>query len=276
MALTGFGVAPGHDVRPALAPLDPWWLAGLAGLAALGARAAWALRRRREEAAWWVGAAAGYLPIAQIGMRFLDPMADRYLYFALPGLIGGVAFAARDLWRARAPAPALSRRAAAVALALSLAWIGAFALRSHAQARHWRSAATLALASAAAYPDGLSAQLLAAQRGALRGDAVETVRALRAAFARGYDRVDALAEAPAYDAVRAHPEFQALLREMARAWVDRSLTIARPSQADLAARADAYLLLGDAAGARAALDRALALGGPLDARLRAQRARLER
>jgi hypothetical protein len=276
MAATGFGVAPGHDVRPALSAFDPWWLGGLLGLAALGARAVWALRRRREEAAWWIGAAAGYLPIAQIGMRFLDPMADRYLYFALPGLIGGVAFAARDAWRERAPAAATARRATAIALALAAAWIGAFALKSHAQARHWRSAATLALASAAAYPDGLPAQLLAAQRAALRGDAAETVRALRAAFARGYDRVDALAQASSYDAVRGDPRFQALLLEMAQAWVDRSRTIARPSQADLAARADAYLLLGDAAAARAAIDQALALGGPLDARLRAQRSRLER
>jgi hypothetical protein len=58
-----------------------------------------AMRRRREESAWWVGAAAGWLPVAQIGTTFIHPMADRYLYFALPGLIGGCGFAARDALR---------------------------------------------------------------------------------------------------------------------------------------------------------------------------------
>ena len=261
MAGTGWGVAPTHDPPPALSPLDPWWLAGLAGLVALGLRAAFALRARREESAWWIAAAAGYLPVAQLGTAFLTPMADRYLYFALPGLIGGVAFAARDTWRRHAIAPAAAKRVAAACAALALAAIVALAWRSHTQAGAWRSAATLALASAARYPEGLPAQLLAAQRGALRGDAPATVAALRAAVAHGYDRFDALAQAPIYDGVRADPAFQQLLREMAASWVALSRTLAHPSRADLLARADACRVLGDDECVRASRDEAARLGG---------------
>ena len=262
MAATGWGVAPSHDPPPALSPLDPWWLVGILGFAALGLRAAFALRARREESAWWIGAAAGYLPVAQLGTTFLTPMADRYLYFALPGLIGGVAFAARDTWRRHAPSPLATRRAARACAALALASIVGLAWRSHAQASAWRSATTLALASAARYPEGLPAQLLAAQRAALRGDAPATVAALRAAVAHGYDRFDALAQAPIYDGVRADPAFQALTREMAASWVALSRTLAHPSRADLIARADACRVLGDDDCVRASRDQASRLADP--------------
>jgi tetratricopeptide (TPR) repeat protein len=223
-----------------------------------------------------VGAAAGYLPVAQIGMTFLHPMADRYLYFALPGLIGGCAFAWRDAWRCRAPAAATTRRVATAAGALALAGIALMALRSHAQAQHWRSAATRALASAARYPDGLPAQLLEAQRTALRGDAPGTVRALRAAVAQGYDRFETLADGPVYDAVRRDPAFQQLLHEMATSWIEQSLKLEHATQADLLARAEAYAVLGDRTRAVTTLDEALRIGGPLDARARAERLRQSR
>jgi len=260
MAATGFGVAPSHEPPPALSPLDPWWLAGLVALVALAARTLFALRRRREEAAWWIGAAAAYLPIAQIGTTFISPMADRYLYFALPGLIGGCAFAARDTWRRHAHSPATLYWVARAAGAVALAVLALFAWRSHAQAGHWRSAVTLALASADRYPDGLAAQLLAAQRGALRGDAAATVTALRAAAARGYDRFEVLAQAPVYDVVRRDPAFQALLREMAASWVQNSLTLTHPTEADLRARANACRVIEDDACVRAALAEAARLG----------------
>lgn len=276
MAATGSGVAPSHDPPPALSWLDPWWIAGIALPVALAARTLWAWRGRREETAWWVGAAAGYLPVAQIGMTFLQPMADRYLYCALPGLIGGCAFALRDAWTRRALSAGTIRRASAAGGAVALAVIALFALRSHAQAQHWRSAVTLALASAARYPDGLPAQLLEAQRSALRGDASGSVRALRAAVARGYDRFETLAEAPVYDAVRRDPAFQELLREMAASWIDQSLKLEHATQADLISRANAYVVLGERAQAVAALDEALRLGGPLDARVRAERLRHSR
>ena len=183
--------------------------------------------RRREEAAWWIGAAAAWLPIAQIGMSFIDPMADRYLYFALPGLIGGCAFAARDAWRrarraARVAAPHAERGARA-GRARGLGW------QSHEQARVWRSAATLALASAARYPDGLPAQLLA--RSARRCRA--TRRHRRGAARRRRARLRPLRRAgggPVYEVVRRDPAFQQLLREMAQSWVEQSCgSHSRPS-----------------------------------------------
>ena len=64
------------------------------------------LRARKPEAAWWIGAAAAWAPVSQV-FPFLNPIADRYLYFMLPGLIGGA-----SLWLASALRPAALRRAA--------------------------------------------------------------------------------------------------------------------------------------------------------------------
>ena len=97
MAATSYGVAAFHEPARALSWLDPWWLAGLAAGALLAVRCALALVRRREEAAWWVWAAASYAPISQV-FPFLYPMADRYLYTILPGLLGAVMLVAREAW----------------------------------------------------------------------------------------------------------------------------------------------------------------------------------
>ena len=153
MAFTGLGVSPFHEPDLDTSWIDPWWLGGLV----LGGFFAWktvtSLVQRREGAAWWMWAAAAYLPISQI-FRFLIPMGDRYLYFILPGLIGGVAFSVRDSWPAlerfarargvRLPDTQLLLRAAAVATAL---WAVGLGLLTSAQARVWRSTSTISLAA---------------------------------------------------------------------------------------------------------------------------------
>ena len=109
MAASSLGVSAFHEPPPALSPLDPWWLAGLAVLGSLGARTLQALRARREEAAYWIWAASAFLPVAQL-FPFPFPLADRYLYPILPGLIGGFLLAAQDL-TARLGAPGAPPRA---------------------------------------------------------------------------------------------------------------------------------------------------------------------
>ena len=77
--------------------LDPWWLAALPLGIGVGWRAIWAVSRRREEGAWWVAAAASFAPVSQL-FPFLIPVADRYLYFILPGLIGGAIALGASAW----------------------------------------------------------------------------------------------------------------------------------------------------------------------------------
>ena len=54
MAATSYGVSAFQALPPATSPLDPWWLASIP----LGALLAWrvlgTLRRREEEAAYWI------------------------------------------------------------------------------------------------------------------------------------------------------------------------------------------------------------------------------
>ena len=218
------GVAPSHEPPPALSPLDPWWLAGTRRTRRARRADALRLRRRREEAAWWVGAAAAYLPVAQIGMTFLDPMADRYLYFALPGLIGGCAFAARDTWRRRAealprPRSRGARRGRRRAGADRALRAGAATRRP----RHWRSAVDARDGVRRPLP-GRARRRSSSPRSAraLRGDAAGDRRARCARRSRAATTASRCwrRRRSTTRCVR-DPAFQELLREMAASWVEK-------------------------------------------------------
>ena len=135
MAATSLGVAAFQEPAPARSWLDPRWLAAIPLGAVLAWRAATVLYARKPEAAWWIGAAAAWAPVSQV-FPFLNPIADRYLYFMLPGLIGGA-----SLWLDSALRPAALRRAA-VAAAAALAVV--------LRARVRRTGASLARRDAAA------------------------------------------------------------------------------------------------------------------------------
>ena len=277
MAYTGWGVSAFHDPPRALTWSDPWWLAGV-GLGALfGARLVFALRARREEAAWWLSAAAGWAPISQV-IPFVVPMGDRYLYCVLPGLIGGTCFAVRDVWRsgrlqaarARLPSAATLARCAAVA---ALALAAAFGVRSHVQARIWRSSFAVSLDSARNYPHGQPAHLLRAAAAAQRGDAAATAGELRELMAHGYDRFVDLETQPTWDPVRHDPAFRAVVREMAGFWIAQSRG-SDPTQADLRMLGLAHGVRDEYGEAVAALDEAVRAGGPLTPQVRVELARM--
>ncbi len=281
IAFTGLGVSPFHEPGAALSWLDPWWLLGAAGGVLLAARAAVVLWRRSEEAAWWLWAAAAYLPISQV-YRFLYPMADRYLYFVLPGLIGALVFLVRDdLWPrlsvalgprlARAPTGLTPARASAVAALLLAAF---FASSSHVQARVWRSPVHMALAAEARYPQGATAHLLRARRASLRGDPVAAARELRGAAATGYDRFMDIRSDPDFAAVVRHPEVHDVLRDMAAAWIATVRTRSDPSYSELYWLAFAHVLREELGEAVAVYERALAIGGSFDERIRSDLAKV--
>lgn len=269
LALTGHGASTFHEPPPALRWGDPWFLLGAAAIALVAARGVATLRRDRMEAVGWVWVAAAFAPVSQI-VPFLYPMADRYLYPILPGLLAAGLLALR---------PALARRAGAglgaAALALGLAAV--YAAESHARAKVWATAGGPVDDAIAHYPDGTSARLRRAQLLAQRGDrdgAVATLRSVKP-FAL---EMNALLADPVLRGLRGHPGFDALLRDVAARWIDWGRRLPRPGPRELRQIAIAHMLRGELPEARSALERALALGGPRAPEIRAdleQLARLE-
>jgi protein O-mannosyl-transferase len=235
---------------------DPWWIAGLALCAALGARAFVRLRAGREEGAWWVFAAAGFAPVSQWA-PFMFPIADRYLYFILPGLLGAALLALRG----RVPTQ--------LGVAVGCALVVAAGVRAHARADLWREPALLFLDSARHYPDGYPAQLLRARSAAQQGDAVTAAAALRAARERGLSDFMSLAEDPALAPIAGTPEFAAVIQEMARDFAaENRADDPKLDQATLHLLAHAQLLLGDTHEAARAFAAAIRASGLQDAVLR--------
>jgi hypothetical protein len=266
MAATSWGVSAFHEPEPARSVFDPWWLASIPLLALLAWRLVAVMRARSEEAAWWVWALVSFGPISQI-FPFLYPMADRYLYFVLPGLIGAVALAGLDA--AGRLAPAHRARAGRIAAVALLAMCALFAWRSHERAAIWRSAAAVVADAARHYPDGVSANLLRAKRAAQIGDVDTAVAGIRAAMARGYNRYEQLLTDPGFASVRGAPAFTAVIREIAAGWIEDGSRWQDPTQGELRKLASAHLVRGERDEAVALLRRALARGGPFDEAIRA-------
>jgi hypothetical protein len=267
MAASSWGVSAFHDPDPARSALDPWWLAALPLTGLLVWRIVVVARRREVELVGWAWAAVSFGPVSQI-FPFLYPMGDRYLYFILPGLLGGaLGLGADGLGRL----PEARRRVAVRVLAgATCAVLVVFGLRSHDRAAIWRSNAFLVADSAAHYPNGIAGSLLASKRAALAGDAEGTVVALRRAHARGFHRFQQLEGDPGYAAVRDDPAFRAVVREMAATWIASAEHKPNPTQAELQGLARAHIARGELEEALAALERGVALGGPRTAQLAAE------
>jgi hypothetical protein len=273
MSTTSLGVSAFHEPPRPPALLDPWFLLSLPMLALVATRAGFCLLRRREEALYWVWAAAAFAPVSQI-FPFLYPMADRYLYFILPGLLGATLLVLQDALGSPVArrVPALARVAAALGVALCVA----FAFRSHARAELWKSPVLLLVDAARHYPDGVAANLQRAKRAAQEGDAERAVAALRAAQARGFNRFEQLEADPGYDPIRNDPRFRTLVREIAGWWIERARTLENPTQMELRVEAVAHLARGEDEAAIRALEAALARGGPIDDRIRSELAAVRR
>ncbi|MCS5637065.1 MAG: hypothetical protein NZ990_11150, partial [Myxococcota bacterium] len=92
MIASGTGLSTFHEPPAVVSIGDPWFLGGVLFLGLLGWRIIFCLRERREEAIYWLWAAAGFAPLSGV-VPLPYPMADRYLYFILPGFLGALLLA---------------------------------------------------------------------------------------------------------------------------------------------------------------------------------------
>ena len=278
MAATGYGVSAFQEPEPALSWLDPWWLAALPLGAALAARAVRTLARRDVEGAFWVAAAASFAPVSQV-FPFLNPVADRYLYCILPGLIGGALCWGRELV-SRAPRAMRGGPARTAALALAGVWLAGFGVWSFTRAALWQSEMRLLLDAASHYPEGGTAHYLRARSAAQRGDTESALASLRIATTRGIDRFTVVENDPGFAPIRNTPGFRELVREMAQRWIELAHRRGYTTQAELRMLGMAHVVRGELAQAVEAFEGALAAGGPQDDVVRGEleeaRARLAR
>ncbi|HEY5658594.1 MAG TPA: hypothetical protein VIY27_12470 [Myxococcota bacterium] len=278
MAATAHGVSAFQEPDLAVSWLDPYWLAAIPTAGLLVWRCVATLRRGSPEAACWVAAAAAFAPVSQI-LPFATPMADRYLYFILPGLIGGALLWAQALWVRLLRRPdadgGFLRRASARALGVLCALgLAAFAWQSTERAALWRSETLLLVDAARHHPDGVTAHFLRARSAAQAGDARTAVAALQVVADRGLDRFMAVRDDPGLAPLRGDPGFQRVIREMAGRWIARAQARGYTTQPELRVLGLAHLERQEYAAAVAAFEASLRAGGPLDDAVRAELAAL--
>jgi len=265
MAATGWKLSLFHEPAAVRSGFDPWWLSGLALMIAIAGRSLVLLRRRSAELAFWVWTVASFVPVS--GLASLPyPMADRYLYFLLPGLLGGCAgLAIEFVPRLGIPDAARLRP---VLRAVAVVALAVFAVGANRHASLWSDSERLLSHAERAYPEGQVARLRAADRAAAAGDAATTVRLLEAAIDRGFDRLDALLGDPRYAALRGDPGFDAIIERLARQLIAGVEARSDPSQAELRVLAQAHWVIGDLAGAEAGYRSALEASGPYAVEIR--------
>jgi hypothetical protein len=272
IALTARGVSTFHEPEPAVSFLDPWWLAGLGALALLCARMLVTLRRRDEEAVYWVMAAAAFGPVSQV-FPFTFPMGDRYLYPILPGLIGGVLLAARPHARrllvaiaARSEEAAGALRSAAALAAMAV--IAVLAAVSERRAPVFTTAGAMMQDASIHYRDGMQAALLRGERAAREGDARAAARAYQRAVDLGYLDLLALLSNPVLFPVRNAPEFQKVVHNVAERMIEYFNHREDLDQIELWHLGIAYEQSGDSVAAIRVLQRALEDAGPFEPQIR--------
>lgn len=272
LAATGLGTSAFHEPGP-VGWLAPGWILGVLLGVALLVRIALSARARTPEAAFWAGALAAFAPISQV-IPFYFALADRYLYFMLPGLLGGAALLAQPRLAA---APERVRRGASL---LAIAVLTGFALLSQRRAGLWRDELLLLVDSAAHYPDGGTAHYVRAVRAAHTGRPDDAIAELRASMDRGYHWMRPFDSDPLLAPLHDRDDFRELRREIARRVVALAKERDAHTPAQLRGVAAAYLVLGDTDRAIEAYERAIRQGGPLQAalidelhRAREQRAR---
>lgn len=259
LALAAFGVGASayHEPDPVRSILDPWALAGIVAAAVFAFRIVASLRAGSEEAAWWLGAAAAFAPVSQL-FPFYFAMADRYLYFILPGLIGGGLLWGLERFARR------SRRLARAALAAGCGLAFAFALQAEQRARLFEDELLLVRDGAAHYPQGGGAHFLRAAAFARDGDREAAVASLRLAMDRGYHFMRSFPSDPYLAPLHGDPAFEALLQDVYGRLIEYARERGFSSQKQLLGVARAHWLRGEMDEAIEVLERAIRRGDEMD------------
>lgn len=269
MAVSSWGVSAYHEPDPVLSWFDPWWLAAVPLAAFFAWRTLSTLLRREEEAAWWLAAAAAWFPISQV-FPFPHAMADHYLYFVLPGLLGGAVLALGPHIERASPAVQRGMAGACAIVFLFFAW------HSSERAKLWENDLLLSLDAAENYPNGRNARLLRARSAAQRGDSMAAIEELRGAEARGMFEFRLLDADPGLAPLRGRPPFEELVRDWAGLWIAYAERTGANTQTEQRVVAQAHRRRDELAEAEAAYERALAAGGPYEAEVRQELASLRR
>jgi hypothetical protein len=272
MATTSWGLSAFHDPAPVRSWAAPALWGSLAALAVIGWRSVATLLDRRPEAVCWAWAAAGYAPICGI-LSLPFTLADRYLYFVLPGLIGAALILLAEL------GPRLPLRQRALALAggvLAILLLLGGSVRSFERARLWGEEHRVMFDAARNYPDGRAALFQRARGAALSGDVDGMLTALERLTERGFTRLDQLLKDPAYAPYQDHPRFRQLLVQVATRWLERLRVDPDPSQSALYLMAVAHQVRGETDAMLRVLERAREVGGPLDEQIDSELATFRR
>jgi tetratricopeptide (TPR) repeat protein len=204
----------------------------------------------------------------------MHPMADRYLYFILPGLIGGSLLAAIE-FRARL-CDAISEREARIRwVPIATRWLAvgtalvviAFGVRSHARAELWREEVLLLRSAALRYPDGANASYYRALLAAQRWDAETAVAELRTAAAKSLGHMVRFSTDPRFEPISREPAFHQLIDEIAGRWIEFARTRGLDSQSWLRSTGQAHRVRGEYLEAIDCFERALRIGGPLHSKI---------
>jgi tetratricopeptide (TPR) repeat protein len=208
-------------------------------------------------------------------------MADRYLYFILPGLIGGSVLALAELGRRSGVSESVQRGGRFAGGVLVCALLAFFATEARValyvdELRTTRDAAHH-------YPNGALGQYIAAVDALEEGDPDRALGHLRSSADQGGNYLHAFYGDPLLVDLRGDPRFHELMREIARKEIDYALSHGLDNQQQLLGLAGAYFYLGDLDEAIEVGERALRQGGHLQSELsqmvfglRAERARRKR
>jgi hypothetical protein len=273
MAATSYGVSAFQEPEPVDSILDLWWIGGLLATVLLGWRTLATLRARSAEAAYWIFAAASFGPISQI-IPFMHPMADRYLYFILPGLIGGSLFAAIE-FRARVCDAFADPKIRTRWMPIATRWVAlgtavvvvAFGVRSHARAGLWLKEIQLMRSAALEYPNGANASYYRALRAAQQRDVETAVRELRAAADKSLGHMARFSTDPRFRPIAREPMFHELIDEIAGRWIEFARSRGLETQIWLRSTGQAHRVRGEYREAIDCFERALRLGGPLQSEI---------
>lgn len=265
MATTSIGVSAFHLPVPVRSWSNPWWLASLPiGLVALW-RIVGGIARGREEAAWWLGAATAFGMVSQI-IPFYFGMADRYLYFMLPGLL-----IASLLWWQDFKSVA-ARRRVALQRGVSLADLGLrvatvpllvfFANHSSERAALWKHDKGLLMEAAINYPTGGLASWVRGGMALEKGDIDAAIPELRRVVKTEYYQYVDIFGMPQLAEFLAHPKIVRLRHRVARLEIERWDKRGTKTQHQMRAVGSAYSYLGEYDLAITILEAALRRGGP--------------